>query len=257
MTPSARQPSAAAEEPERDPGPRRPNPPTLQLTRNPSPVTEGPAWQDRAVARSLERARAEATERSRRILWAAMELAEESPTGDFTLQAVAERVGISIRTFYQHFPSKDDVLVAMFEEAQLDGVRRIRRQVDMHTEPLARLRSAVVSRQEIVDRSSARTRRLVQHHFLLQETHPEELRHALEPVAWMFRELVADAADAGAITVADVDKATNLLLLTVTTAIQSSVLGSAPLGDAPTPEEVWEFCLQGLHGNSKGSNDCE
>jgi AcrR family transcriptional regulator len=217
----------------------------------------GPAWQDRAVERSLERARVEAAQRSRRIVQAAMELVEESATGDFTLQTVAERVGISIRTFYQHFPAKDDVLVAMFEEAQLDGVRRIRELVPERADPLDRLKAAVLGRQKIVDRSSTLARRLIQHHFVLQETHPDELRHALEPVAALFRELIVDAAAAGAITPGDVDKATTLVLLVVTTAIQSSVLGSSPFGASPTPDEVWDFCLTGLGGTAgtESTND--
>ena len=89
---------------------------------------------------------------------------------------------------------------------------------------------------------------MILHHFRLQESRPDELRHALEPVVAQLRRLVADAADAGAIHVDDVDTATTLILQTVTTAIQSRVLGIVH-GDATLPpDDVWEFCLHGLGG---------
>lgn len=209
--------------------------------------TAGPSWQDRAVSRSLRRARSEAEARSARIVRAAMDLVLESPGGDFTLQGVVARVRMSTRTFYQHFPSKDDLLVAMFEEAQRDGVRSLREAIAGESDPVARLRLAVVMRQTTVSRTSL-SRLLVHHHFRLQESHPEELRHALSPVVTLFRELIAEAAAAGEINVADIDLSTTMLLQMVTAAAQAWVLESAPTTHSPTAEDVWQFCLSGLKG---------
>jgi AcrR family transcriptional regulator len=208
-----------------------------------------PAWQDRAVTRSLGRARIEAEERSARIVEVAREVAQSSPTGDFTLQAVVDRAGISTRTLYQHFRGKDDLLVAMFEEAQRESGRALREAVDLETDPLARLRTFVVVRQRML-RPTPLARLLVQHHFRLQETHPDELRHAVEPVVSLLTTLVGEAAADGAIHVVDVDTAVTLVFQTVTTAMQQVVLGSSPTGVLPTPEEVWEFCVRGLGGGN-------
>jgi AcrR family transcriptional regulator len=210
-------------------------------------VALAPAWKDRAVARSLERARVEAGERSERIVAAAMEAAAESPSGDFTLQAVVERAGISTRTLYQHFSGKDDLLVAMFEEAQRTAERAIRREVERESDPLERLRAFVVSRQALLTPSPL-ARLLVQHHFRLQESHPDELRHAVAPVTSLLARLITDAAAAGQIRVDDVDKAATLVFQGVTTAMQHVVLGSSPTGIVPSADDVWAFCLSGLGG---------
>ncbi len=204
-------------------------------------------WQSRAVARSLERARAAAEARSASIVRAAIALVNESEAGDFTIQGVVDRLRISTRTFYQHFSSKDDVMVAMFEEVQREGVRALHAAVEVEDEPLARLRAFVVVRQEMVPRSPL-TRLLVHHHFRLQESHPEDFRNAMEPVTTYLRALVAAVAEAGVVVVRDVDKTTALILQMVTTAIQSDVLGSSPAGQPSTPEEIWEFCLHGIGG---------
>jgi AcrR family transcriptional regulator len=199
------------------------------------------------VARSLERARIEAGERSERIVAAATEVAAESPRGDFTLQAVVERVGISTRTLYQHFSGKDDLLVAMFEEAQRGAAKAIRRAVERESDPLGRLRAFVVSRQALLTPSPL-ARLLVEHHFRLQESHPDELRHAVAPVTSLLARLISDAAAAGEIRIEDVDKAATLVFQVVTTAMQHVVLGSSPTGVVPTAEDVWAFCLRGLGG---------
>lgn len=214
----------------------------------PSPFEPGPAeprWQSRAVERSLERARAEAEARSAGIVRAAMEVVGESDSGDFTVQAVVDRLRISTRTFYQHFSGKDDLIVAMFEEAQRNGIHELQRAVDAETEPLARLRAFVMARQASV-RPTPLSRLLIHHHFRLQESHPDELRHAVEPVVDLLRQLVAEATDAGALRGGDIDVATSLVFQTVTTVLQSRVLGSGPGPDQPSDDDVWEFCLRGL-----------
>lgn len=212
-----------------------------------SRTPDGPAWQDRAVARSLERARADAADRSSRIVDAAFELAEASPNGDFTVQQVVDHIQMSTRTFYQHFRGKDDLMVAMFEEIQRSGVRILQEAVDASTDPLERLRAFVLVRQQNV-RDTPLTRMMILHHFRLQELRADELRHALEPVVAQLRELVTTAAEAGVIRVDDVDTATTLILQTVTTAIQSRVLGVVHGDTSLTPDDVWQYCLHGLGG---------
>ena len=224
----------------------RPRRARTQITDAPA-VALAPAWKTRAVARSLERARLEAGRRGERIVAAAMEVAAQSPSGDFTLQAVVERAGISTRTLYQHFSGKDDLLVAMFEEAQRSSERAIQRAVDDESDPLARLRAFVISRQALLTPGPL-ARLLVQHHFRLQESHPDELRHAVTPVTSLLARLIADATAAGCIQVDDVDKAATLVFQVVTTAMQHVVLGSSPTGIAPDADDVWGFCLRGLGG---------
>ncbi|CQD09116.1 transcriptional regulatory protein [Mycobacterium lentiflavum] len=210
------------------------------------------AWEDRAVSRSLERARAEAAKRSRRIVCMAMELSETAADGNFTLQAVADRAGISTRTFYQHFSSKDELLVALFEESQAQSARLLEEAVSQHTEPLARLREFILTRQRMATRQPL-VRQLVERHFRLQESHPEELRHAMEPVTALLKRLIGEAASAGVINISDTNTAAALVMNTLTIAVQSFVLGSSLTGVVPDAEDVYEFCIRGLAAADAGA----
>ena len=48
---------------------------------------------------------------------AAARLLERTNGDRFTVQDVADEAGQSLRTLYQYFESKDDLLLAVFEEA--------------------------------------------------------------------------------------------------------------------------------------------
>jgi AcrR family transcriptional regulator len=128
------------------------------------------AWQERAVARSLERSRAHMERRSARFVETALQLVEESGGEDFTVQEVASRMKVSTRTFYQFFPGKEEFLVAMFEEIQRERNHRLRQVADAETDPVARLRAFVVSSQQGTTRSAV-NRFLVQHYLQLQVSH--------------------------------------------------------------------------------------
>src|SRR5205807_4446267 len=73
-------------------------------------------WRERALERSLRTARAKAASRSDRFIQTAVELLSETGRTDFTVQELVERSKTSLRSFYQHFGSKDELLLALFEE---------------------------------------------------------------------------------------------------------------------------------------------
>ncbi|HEV3452605.1 MAG TPA: helix-turn-helix domain-containing protein, partial [Acidimicrobiia bacterium] len=73
-------------------------------------------WRDRALARSLEPARARSADRLERLVVAARDLANETGSASFTVAQVAARAGVSLKVVYRYFASKDDLLVALLEE---------------------------------------------------------------------------------------------------------------------------------------------
>src|SRR6202040_2235043 len=82
-----------------------------------APATDGSTWRELAVARSLDSARIRAENRVQRFLDAAIELLNEGSGRDFTVQEVVERSGQSLRSFYQYFNGKHELLLALFEES--------------------------------------------------------------------------------------------------------------------------------------------
>src|SRR5690554_1241345 len=79
--------------------------------------SEGTSRRDLAVARSLDPARARAEKRVQGFLDAASELLSNPDTKDFTVHEVVEKSGQSLRSFYQYFAGKYELMLALFEES--------------------------------------------------------------------------------------------------------------------------------------------
>ncbi|MCA0292257.1 MAG: TetR/AcrR family transcriptional regulator [Actinobacteria bacterium] len=63
-------------------------------------------------------------ETRRAIHRAALELASDSGMDALTVDAIAERAGVSPRTFFNYFPAKDDALVGADPDDDVDRLRR-------------------------------------------------------------------------------------------------------------------------------------
>jgi tetracycline repressor-like protein len=83
--------------------------------------SEEPAWKQRAVERSTRAAKLRAEQRVQRFLDAAQAIITEKGGTDFTVQEVVDRSRQSLRSFYQHFDGKHELLLALFEDALRRG----------------------------------------------------------------------------------------------------------------------------------------
>src|SRR3954463_8008059 len=108
------------------------------------PPVDGTSWRDLAVARSLDPARARAETRVQRFLDAALDLMSSTSGKDFTVQEVVERSGQSLRSFYQYFDGKYELLLALFEDSVRSTAQQLQIQIEDVNDPLERLHIAVV-----------------------------------------------------------------------------------------------------------------
>jgi AcrR family transcriptional regulator len=217
------------------------------------------SWRERAVARSLNAARSRAEERVQRLLDAAFELIDEKGSTDFTIQEVVERSQQSLRGFYEYFNGKDELVLALFEETVREAVDDIRTAVDAETDPLARLRAFAMTLHEWCDpgesprkRGSHSRRPISEFSMHLAANHADRVRAALTPQTRLLHDLVAAAADAGAIRVSDVRRATALVQQTVMYSWFGNRLVADPQRKVDA-QETWEFCLHGLDAPSTQS----
>ena len=97
------------------------------------------SWQERTIERRLATARARALARSSRFLATALELVEESGRADFTIQTLIDRSNLSLRAFYQHFAGKEELLLALYENATSQFIEGIRQEVAAADGPMAQL----------------------------------------------------------------------------------------------------------------------
>ena len=73
-------------------------------------------WRARALDRTLEPAATRSMARLERVLTATRELTDAPEDASFTVAEVAERAGVSLKSFYRSFAGKDDVILALLEE---------------------------------------------------------------------------------------------------------------------------------------------
>jgi AcrR family transcriptional regulator len=164
---------------------------------------ESVSWRELAVSRSLDLARTRAETRVQRFMAAALELINDNDGKDFTVQEVVERSGQSLRSFYQHFGGKHELLLALFEESVLSTVQYLHERVDGLSDPLERLHTFVIEyhmacRPPASGGSSATGVPPVMAEFAQQllTQRPKEAASAFGPLVSMFRELLDQAAGA-------------------------------------------------------------
>jgi len=199
-------------------------------------------WRQRALDRSLVEARRRALDKSSCFVDAAIELLNETGGLQFTVQEVVDRSKLSLRSFYQSFASKDDLLLALFEEYVVAATAWQADLMSGHDDPIEQIRVFLTSlwagrlKPEV-------TVALAVYHVTLGATRPADLARALEPQ----REVLLDAVQRGVAAgqVRDdiaCDRLAEILLHTGNAAVQTKILRTA----SESPDDVWAFCLGAL-----------
>jgi AcrR family transcriptional regulator len=207
-----------------------------------------PDWKRKSIDRSLQAARGRAQQRTDRLVEAAMSLMQERGSVDFTVQDVVERARMSIRTFYNFFEGKDDLIVAVHATVMVDEVvPRLRKMCGAESDPVKKIRAFIDGIYELTSTSGPIPRALTIYHNRLAENRPEELERTFRPQLDLVTELVRDAATAGQIQLGNVglEAAARLLHHTVLTAAHARVL-DPDHGLRVTADELWAFCASGL-----------
>lgn len=210
------------------------------------------AWQRRTLDRSLDDARRRALGRSSRFVEAANDLLRETGGFGFTVQDVVDRSGMSLRSFYQAFAGKDDLLLALFEDAVADGAAREQKLIADIADPVERLRACLVwlggvGRHLGSGANAAASRALTIFHLTLASTRPDDLGNALEPQLLVLLDSVELGMASGQIrTDIPARRLAEILMYMALTAAHHAILSSADGGDTNSLEELWAFCLGGL-----------
>ncbi|OLT26938.1 TetR family transcriptional regulator [Actinomadura sp. CNU-125] len=210
-----------------------------------SEVAEEPAWRRRAVERSTRAAKLRAEQRVQRFLDAAQELMAEKGTTDFTVQEVVDRSKQSLRSFYQHFDGKHELLLALFEDALVVGAAEVRKAAEERRGPLPRLQAAVETLYGQCCPPGVRRPLFSDFALQLLVTHPPQVAAAHRPMLDVFTELVEDAAAAGVLRSGRPRRQAALVMQTVIFSAHSSGGTGGPAGPVTAPE-IWQFCLRGI-----------
>lgn len=210
--------------------------------------SEVPAWKQRAVERSTKAAKLRAEQRVERFLDAAQEIISKKGSTDFTVQEVVDRSRQSLRSFYQHFDGKHELLLALFEDALRRAAEQISAAAAGQNDPLDRLKVAVQLLFELC-RPDPTAQRPLFTDFAPQllVSHPAEVKVAHAPLLGLLTDLMSAAEAAGELrTGLNPRRTAALTMQTVMFIAQSSGAPDEETVHPLTADEVWEFCSQGF-----------
>jgi len=203
-------------------------------------------WRDRAIERSTRAARERAAVRVQQFLNAAREIIDEKGSTEFTVQEVVDRSKQSLRSFYQYFDGKHELLLALFEEEMGEAVARVRR-VTAVGDPLDRLGRAVMELYDLCSPSEMSEQPLfLEFAQRLLVTHPADVANAYAPLLEYFVAMVEEASEAGLLRPGRPRRQAAIVLQSATTTAGRSAGGRQPI----TAAEMWEYCLHAIAPDS-------
>lgn len=191
--------------------------------------------------------------RPKRFMKSALAILSETGRTDFTVLEVVERSKTSLRSFYQHFSTKDELLLALVDRIMSESTRKWR-------EDTAGL-PAVDALRVLIDRictpaeSTAQdkvNRGLTYYNDHLAEALPSEYARVLSPVHDLIKELINRGIGEGSFrSDLDIDATAALIMQSALGAMRLRVLGAELNGTPVDAEHIFDFCINGLTGRHK------
>ncbi|TDV49828.1 TetR/AcrR family transcriptional regulator [Actinophytocola oryzae] len=213
-----------------------------------SSPSEEPAWKQRAVERSTKAAKLRAEQRVQRFLDAAQAIITKKGTTDFTVQEVVDRSRQSLRSFYQHFNGKHELLLALFEDAMRRAADQIRAAATSEKKAMERLEIAVKLLFEL-SRPDPTAQRPLFTDFAPQLliSHPAEVKIAHAPLMALLTELMTELEETRKLRPGtNPRRLAALTMQTVMFVAQSGGAADEETAHPITADEIWEFCARGF-----------
>lgn len=180
----------------------------------------------------------------------ALAILGETGRADFTVAEVVERSKTSLRAFYQHYATKDDLLLALIGKIMAESTQRwYAETADMTGRAaLRRLLERVGAPPESSTQDSI-NRGLTLSNDHLMESHPAEFARSMRPLHGLVADIIKRGIAEGDFRAdLDVDTAAAIIMQTALGALRLGTL-SAELIDTPVDTtDLYEFCLRSLSG---------
>lgn len=207
-------------------------------------TVETAKWHERTVERSLRTARERAISRGDRFVEAAAELLRTTGKADTTVQEIVDRSGMSLRSFYHHFGSKDDLLLALIEESVRRHLAQVRPLVEAADDPVEQLRLVLETSFGTEETADPASRGLVLFHWHLANTRTEEFTATLEPNVELLSGILERGVALGRFrTDISVPALASLLTTTMFSLIDLRVMGVRLTDEELTAEDLVAWCL--------------
>ena len=193
---------------------------------------------------SLPDTRMRHTEVRARLLEAARYLMWEAGGPSFTVTQVVAASGASLKSFYRCFSSKDELLVALFEDDARRGARRAGRHGRRRGRALERLRPwwSGCSASSPSTADSRMPPRWCGSTCAWPSRIPTELRAVLHPFVAVFADVLRDAQARGAVRPGDPRRDARTLFHLVVSHLHALICHQIDEPPDEVAEELWAFC---------------
>lgn len=201
----------------------------------------------------------EAAGRRRLILSAAHAILAEQGLGGLTIRAVLARTGLARRALYDLFRTKDDIVLAVFDEALANAAEQFTKEIRDLSDPAARLdlviRTIVVGKggdsDEMRVMNERRSAALSLEHLGLAQSRPADLQRAIAPLIGLLRDIIADGIAQGVWHDVSADRSARFIYNLVSTTVQTEMLDPrSALSPLRVREELADalsqFCARAL-----------
>jgi AcrR family transcriptional regulator len=198
--------------------------------------------------KSQAAARPGSTERVSRFMKSALAILGETGRTDFTVLEVAERSKTSLRSFYQHFSSKDELLLALIDKIMAESTQRWRQDTDGLQGQVALRRliewitaPASSSKQDSINRG------LTFYNDHLAESLPSDYARVLSPLHALIQDILKRGIADGAFQHdLEVETRSALIMQSVLGAMRLRSLGTELNGRPIDGRHIYEFCVCGI-----------
>ena len=215
------------------------------------------SWRQQAVERRLDPARMRAESRVQRFLDAAFEVMRDcASAADFTVQEVVERSGQSLRSFYQYFGGKQELLLALFEESVVSTAEHLHQQVSGVDEPVERLHGLVVEYYRLCQPDPRRkttgkhrpTPAMMEFAQQMLTSQPTHAARVFAPMVALFEEVLEEATSAGAVRAGLPTRhvASTVLEAVMFNTFSTTIAGERPSGGVDQAELLWDLFFNGI-----------
>jgi uncharacterized protein (TIGR00369 family) len=191
---------------------------------------------------------AEPTTRDARFIKTAVEILGETGRTDFTVQEVVARSKTSLRAFYQHFSSKDELLLALLERTMAQSAQAWRAETTgMDSTAAIKLIIDRISAQPESSTQDSLNRAMSLYNQHLAETRPRDYAKVLSPLHQLIRDIVQRGISEGVFRPSlDVGAAAAIVMQTVMGALRLHWLGAELTGAPIDAAQLYDFCIRAL-----------
>ena len=189
-----------------------------------------------------------AESRAQSFMRSALDILGETGRTDFTVLEVVERSKTSLRAFYQHFASKDELLLALSATIMADATQRWRTETDAlpSAEALRCLIERISAPPESTTQDSI-NRGLTYYNDHLLNSWPKEFAQVLAPLHTLVVDILHRGVAEGTFRAdLDVDTDAAILMQTVLGTRRLRDLGADLNGVPIEGNHIYEFCLRSI-----------